>query len=340
MANKLHLHPHKHTGKLLHHKHTSYHALFLLLAIAGAFMVTMNHMAKAADYQVTAIVPAPLPSGTAQITSPHDGDTVYDSTTILSGTCPVSTPAIIVVAYSDGTLLGSQTCSAQGMFNLPVSFVTAGPHSVVLTVMNFTGQIGASSTPINITYVPTNPLVETSTVVTYTKATSSSGGATKAARPMPDTGSQPKIIIDTAFIAYSPGKDAVWTADFESGTPPYHVTIMWGDGTTQAEQNVQPGKHSYSHSYNVPGTYNVRVVLVDKNKHTATDMFTAICPAAFRTLPATIQSRPSLLPYLYGAYLLVIAVLLQMWYRHRLLYVHKMAYIPVGAKRRNQHKSR
>jgi hypothetical protein len=325
----LQLHQNKHTGKLLHHRHTSYRSLFLLIGIAAAFMVTMNHMAHAIDYEVTAIVPAPLPAGPATITNLKNGDTVYGPTIHISGVCPIISPAIIVVAYDNGTtLLGSQTCTSGGTFDLAVSLGTVGTHSITTTIMNFTGQVGASSPPLSISYI--FGVVSTITKTTTSKQTILS--TTPASQPT-EIIDWPLITANSPFVIYAPGKDITWSGSFTRGRPPYAVSISWGDSSNQTGKNVIPGAQTFSHLYNTPGTYTVHILLKDAANHATTQMFTAICPIAFRTQPATTQRTPTLTNMLYATYLIVVAILARVWWRQRLFIKVQPAYARTSSKR-------
>src|SRR5882757_4742169 len=121
-SNKAHsrLHPHKHTGKLLHHRHTSYRALAVLLLLTGGILVrtewSMRQVAAADSLFVFATVPAPIPTMGPVILVPTDGSLTHDPNITVSGTCEAMTPATTIAIYSNGTLLGSAPCAPDGTF--------------------------------------------------------------------------------------------------------------------------------------------------------------------------------------------------------------------------------
>ena len=153
MARKFKLHHRKHTGKLLHHRHTHYPALLALVVIAGILVFCSGRIARADDLLLTATVPAPIPTGAPAFTSPSDNTVTHDPTVQFKGTCPVITPAIIVVLYEGTTQLGSGICSPEGTFQVTAS-LTTGLHTIVATVVTITNGVGESSPPFHITYQP------------------------------------------------------------------------------------------------------------------------------------------------------------------------------------------
>jgi hypothetical protein len=333
MHKKLRLHHHKHTGKLLHHKHTSYHALLLVLAIAGVFMVSFNRMAQAADFEVSAIVPAPLPNDPAVITTPADGSVVTTSSVTVGGTCPVITPAIIVVLYESSTFMGSDTCSVDGTFAVPTTF-SPGSHTLTATVMNFTGQSGATSTPVTFTYTPP----PAPTLPTPNAPTPPVGGATPTPKPNPSPVSVPtsplEIVSERPFILFGRNRDAVWHGTVQGGTTPYTLTVSWGDGETQKLQGLSSEKLSLSHRYQKSGIYQITLQLTDASGQTVTRSLVALSPYAF----SLYQNTPSLFgglgggtvlfPWvLYWLYGLLVLLLLWLWQRERLRHVHTLVFV-------------
>jgi hypothetical protein len=335
MQKLLKLHPHKHTGKLLHHRHTSYRALFLILALTGAVMLAPIGMARADDYVVSAIVPAPLPDGPAVITSPTDSGTTTQATTVIHGNCPVIDPPIIVVLYEGTNVIGSQQCAGDGTFAIPVS-LNPGSHTIITQVMNFTGQNGAAGTPVVITYTPT--AAQNAPTATGSNAQSSSPADDQDAGSHIGTGASvyPTITTDNPFLIFGPDKDAIWTGDIQGGTAPYTVTINWGDGTIQKIHNVSEGLFRAHHHYTVMKTYSVRMEVRDVKGRVLGVTITAISPAQFSAYPApsiigsTNLSRTWLL---YGLYILTVVALTMFWHRERLHYAQQRVPITVTKRR-------
>ena len=315
MRTLLQLHPHKHTGKLLHHRHTSYRALFLLLALTGAILITPAGMAKASDYRVDAVVPAPLPSQSAVITHPVNGSSIRTSTVAIGGTCPVVTPAIIVVLYEGSEILGSQACTQNGTFDMSVMF-EPGSHTVIAQIVSFTGQVGASSEPVTFTYQP----------VTITYVTTST--PTSTATPL-------TIVSDAPFIVFGMAKDAVWNVTFKGGSAPYSASVHWGDGTVQNFSKLNAGQYSFKHHYSKMRSYKIRIDLKDSTGATTNRGITAVTPLSYGgSINSLGTTKLPLTWLLYVLYILTILLLIMFWRRERLHYAH--AVIPVTAAKRRK----
>jgi hypothetical protein len=347
--NLLQLHPHKHTGKLLHHRHTSYRALFVILALTGAVMMTPVGMTQAADYSVTAVVPAPLPAAPAIITSPSDNDTITQSNTIVKGDCPVIVPPIIVTLYEGSTFLGSQQCTSDGKFAIPVSF-EPGRHTIEARVINFTGQTGATSSPVFIIYghaAPTSSSAVNSGSGSSFSSSSDSNGSTTETDMVQTPSLYPQITSDNPVILFGPTKPAVWTGTLKGGTPPYSVTVYWGDGTVKRLKNWNEGQQTIKHSYAEARTYEVKIELRDATGYAVTTSITAISPAewsAYTPIPgvgglAGGSGGSGLLGalnvshtwILYTLYITTVVVLTMLWHIERSHFARQ--YVPVKASR-------
>src|SRR5665647_2236349 len=279
LSKKIHqllkLHHHKHTGKLLHHRHTSYRALLLIMAISGVFMLATSQLVRAGDYIVTATVPAPIPSGAPIITSPPDGTTITTPNVTIEGTCPIILPAIIITLHDGSTLLGSGQCTPVGTFSVPVS-LQERTYSIVATVVTITGDNGESSLPHTLTYKA--PTSSSSTNPSKSTSTSSNSG-----KPRETTTASAglEILSDKPFVVYGSVSDAVWSGYFKGGTTPYVITISWGDGSTQTYKNVGRDRQIYSHRYNRLKAYQITVTVKDAADRSISQTFAAATPIIF-----------------------------------------------------------
>lgn len=335
MHQKLGLHHHKHTGKLLSHRHTSYHGLALVLLLAGICMVAMNRLAAAADYTVTATVPAALPAGSAEFAYPADGSTFYTPTVGIGGTCPIFSPPVIVAIYEGSQLLGSTPCSNSGSFGTTISFSTIGTHTIVPKVMNFTGQTGASGQPLQLTYIlPTSPASPGNPTATlHTKPLQAVGSTIQT----DSTGTIEPLRIDTEspLITYGPGTTATWRGSFHGGTGPYLITIIWGDGTTTVMRGVDSQLQSFKHHFAQVQFYAVTVRMQDTAGRELSRTYTAVSPAIFSSYPNRTTTTPGALEPYRGPiimYSITTLSLAGLWLFERFVHVHP-ATVRVAAHR-------
>ncbi len=301
-------------------------------------MLLTNRMAQAADYVVTAKISAPLPAGAPVITSPTDG-TVFDTPAVtINGTCPVSTPAILVVIYEGTNALGTTQCSAFGTFSVPIT-LHAGAQQLVATVMNITDDVGDSSMPFTLSYIPKSAIE--STVPTSNTPSASAKPDERHSTPRGSGEQELEIRSHSPFIIYGPSKPAIWRGSFAGGQAPYTANIAWGDGTTTWLKGVGSEPQEVSHSYSeVKSAYRVTITLRDSAGHELQMRLLAVSPSAVGGTLATpaISSQPLFSGFLYLLYLLTLLVLGALWaIEHR--QARRFVPVPVAARRKNPSQS-
>ncbi len=245
----LKLQHHRYTGRVLHHRHTSYRALAIVFALTGIAMLSItlvNNAAAASLVTVQATKQTPVPTTAALIATPANGDTLNTNSTLVTGSCPVVTPQVMVTLLVDGTNVGSAACDSNNDFSLPVTF-SAGSHTLVAQTYTITDQPGPASTPVRINSpAGTAQAISTSPIVLTAAAPLSYLGATKT---------------------------ATWSGTITGGTPPYHVHIDWNDGK-QTDVNVKAGKQSFSHMYTSLTSYDPLISVIDSAGNAVNEQFT------------------------------------------------------------------
>lgn len=271
---------HKHTGRLIHYRHTSHVALVSLLLIVGLFMYISAGFARTQAEQVSTsgavsigvVVPGPAPLSGAVITSPTDGLSLKDQTTIdITGTCQKGT---FVVIYNNGELVGSSVCTDAGIFVVQVqlrpgeNILSAqnydnlnqpGPNTpfvvINLTMSVAVTQISKLETPVAL---PLNPSIapnigdERADCTKETAQQLPSGGPARIA-----------VVCVPRFIEtgtqYTLGMMA-W-----GGAPPYAVDVEWGD---ESDNNLfslaSQGTRTVKFSYASAGVYTIKLKLKDR----------------------------------------------------------------------------
>lgn len=315
------LHPHKHTGKLIHHRHTSYPVLVALIVIVGILIGLTGRIASADDLLVTATVPAPIPVGAPVFTSPEDGTVTEDPSVTFEGTCPIITPAVIIALYEGPTLLGSGICEASGTFEVTAS-LTPGAHTIAATVVTITGDNGESSQPLHITYTPKAPPV----ALTNPSTPSNPKDPTTGSGPIPDASALAPldIVSDKPFVTFSAELKATWRASFRGGQAPYRVTIAWGDGTVDTQAVTSSEFQTFTHTYKANRLYTLSVTLKDQSGLSLTRYYVAMrnngAPvSSTSTSFATYIDSPIINQFwaLWTIYLCLLLMLLLMWrYEH------------------------
>jgi hypothetical protein len=266
---------HKHTGKLIHHSHTSHLSLVLILAIVGVLMFINNDIVKAesssGSVTIGALVKGPAPSVGAVITSPLDGAKIVDVDTIdISGTCAPTT----FVVVKNGTLAaGSTVCNDAGVFgvtiqvNLGENILSAmnydnynqpGPETLAITVnIESATEEPEIITPIN-PITPENPSI----IPGVPEQLDSCNDYQVGALP---TSSEPHVSVVCIPRIFGPGITQVMGVLAWGGTPPYAISVEWGDEKIDNTllSIMSPGYKVVPFKYNIPGVYNIELKMTD-----------------------------------------------------------------------------
>lgn len=278
----LHLIGHKHTGKLMHHRHTSHLLLLIMLLIVGLFLYASVSITKAAQQSasgtvsVGVTVPGPAPTIGAVITSPAGGTVYTDQDMIdIGGTCVAGS---FVIVYSDGVIVGSTLCSSTGIFVVTVQ-LPLGNHS--LTAKNFDNlnQPGPDTDAVNVTLtqsgvqlvtptapqqpvasLPTNPSIISGVTE---PAPITSDGCTTYTGVIP-VSSTPHIAVVCIPRLVDPNVDYTVGVLVWGGSAPYALDIEWGDASQNTLRSISAaGYYTFTFRYASPGVYTLKFRLTD-----------------------------------------------------------------------------
>lgn len=215
------------TGRLTRGREISYALLVFLMLIVGVFLVSISAPAKAdtpckapngssgtaaslsqysdcsGSITLYAVVPAPVPTRPAVITSPTNGQSFTTNPVTVSGTCQAKT---VVQVSTNGILVGSVICSANDAFSVPVDLVV-GTNALTALSYNANNQPG-----------PTSPTV----TVTLSQAASPLGYS-----------SQMLLQTENYYQGTVTGRSISWVITIVGGEAPYAIDVDWGTGLTK-----------------------------------------------------------------------------------------------------------
>lgn len=287
LHQSLRLQHHRHTGKWLHHRHTSYRALAVVFVVAGIFIVALNMVNRAAadDFGVTAMVAAPLPTNPPIISSPSAGTNISGSSTMVIGSCPLISPQAVVSVNVDGSSAGTGVCDSNNDFTVPVT-LSPGDHQISATALNITGQTGPTSIPFTI----------------HSQSDTMAAGI--------------PIYSDQPFV-YAGAKDITWTGTIGSGQANEYVHIDWGDNT-QSNVTVQPGPQSFSHHYATLTSHNILLAASTSggtaaSRQYASSAYSSYTPTALVSSTNSSGFGTTTVMGLYGLYISALAVTGIVW---------------------------
>lgn len=130
------------------HKQVLLHPFsIMVLLCVGVLIAGSTLRVFAIDYNVTATVPADLPSGPAVITSHTHEQHVSESPVTVSGTCP---PSTYVALYRNGAFSGVSMCN--GVTFQITTDVSIGANILYPKVFNLTNQEGPGGNSVTIFY--------------------------------------------------------------------------------------------------------------------------------------------------------------------------------------------
>ncbi len=298
----------RHTGRRLHHKHTSYRGLAVVLVLAGAVMLAATLVQRAAADQllsVSGVVPVPVPTSGAIISTPASGTLLTSGDNLVAGNCPIVSPQVAVVLTIDGTAAGSAICNANNNFALPV-ILTPGAHTLVAEAYTITGGKAPLSQSVAVIYQ--NP--KTLTAVQTT---------------------QPAITAEAPYDVLSFDQTTAWNGTIAGGTAPYRVTIEWGDGKSDSYSVTTADAQRFTHRYSTLQSYNARIAVADASGHFAQQQYAAVSYVIPTTPATTITTTPLVTPTLaglYGLFLTTVSVCGIVWLEAR--HAARQELIPVN----------
>jgi len=273
---------------MLHHEHTSYRALTVIFILSGFFIISLNVASRAAadQFGISAMVMAPIPTTPPIINSPQEAAIIKEDSLLVTGSCPLITPQVIVSVAVDGTQAGTAACDSNNDFSVPVS-VDRGVHKITASTLTISGQEGPTSSPVTITV----PALGTSSPITLTAA-------------------QPFIYVNSRTVTWSGSIQA-------SNTTADHVHIDWGDGSV-SDYTVQPGAESFTHQYATLASHNILLDVASANDNSTFEQFGAATFTSYTAPVAVItQQRPffetSTIFGLYGLYITALSIMGIIW---------------------------
>jgi PKD repeat protein len=242
---------HEHSGRVRHHRHTSYAGLIFMLIITGILLASISFTTSAAAPAVnpqsgsvglTGTVRGPAPTQAATIASPRNGQHTSNIPLTVIGTCPVST---FVIVTKNNSFAGATDCQTDATFTLQVDLFD-GQNTLIARVSDALGQYGPDSNGVLVFYDAPN-----------------NGGLTGA------VGQQLFLQSSVTVESGSPGQSILRTITIVGGVAPYAFSWDWGDGNTSLSTQTLDGQVEGSHTYDRPGNYRVIAKVSDSTGNAA-----------------------------------------------------------------------
>jgi hypothetical protein len=252
MIGRLKLSPHVHSGKRLHHHHTSYPILGLLLLLCGLVLggTTMEALAspgpQAGSISLTGSKAGPPPAQPPVITSPRSGQHFGQTPIGVAGTCPADT---LVELFKNDVCAGSGQCGSDKTFNFQIDLLY-GQNSLVARAYDALNQASPDS----------------NTVIVFYDAAPPQSSPLDFANLL---GNQLLLRTSPVLRGTFPGVDFYLPVEIIGGRGPYGLSIDWGDGKKDLLPRGSNGAFDITHQYGRPGTYVVMLRASDADAQQA-----------------------------------------------------------------------
>jgi hypothetical protein len=251
--------------------------LYIALLTLVVLLVTPVR-AGAEDYNVNAVVPYPVPSQAATITSPVAG-TVHVAQQTVTRSCQAANPPIVVSIWRDGSLLGSGVCTS-GTYNIPI-ILAQGSNQLIAKTANVDGQYGPDSDTVVVAL--TQPVVVQPLPPSVQQPSSPEQQVTAT-----NAGSLAGLVVATEkpFTLLGSGKNATVQVVVKGGQEPYALRINWGDGSVEMHSISLAGEYEYAHTYQNAKSYSAIMSVRDVR-----GAFSQYAHAVIATQPTALQSK-------------------------------------------------
>lgn len=318
------------------HKRVMLHPLWVFgMLCLGVVLISATVKTTAADYTVSAVVPAAPLTEAAVITLPTNGTTTSTSPLDVEGTCPANSYVKLV---RNGFFSGAAICDAQQRFRITTD-LTVGGNNLQAQAYNITDTPGPVGNMVTVYYdlpiVPAGSSNSSSAGVTSSREEANTPAPQLTNYPLATATTPLLLLTPFTYQAFRAGQEFSWEFDVSGGKAPYTVNTNWGDSTTSNYTFTLGQKFAISHRYAKPGNYAVKVSAVDANANrvlfqiaavikpygksatSALGALTPVTPGGTRTGAATIDRMPTWLLFSWPAYGVIILMTISFWLGER-----------------------
>lgn len=256
---------HKHTGKHLPLRFTSYSALFFILIMVGLSLFFARQslveagppQVQSGNVQLTGVVPGPPPSSPANITSPANNQHVTEAAIDIQGDC---TAGLIIEIWRNNATSGSAICDPGGKFNIQITLLP-GENKLRARTSDALGQYGPDSPVVIVFYdVPSAEAIlneaDAHDHLTLEQAT----------RIHNILSNKPLLLFSkSVHTGYYVGGKAKLPYEINGGQPAYAVSVDWDDRSKNTLASYgKAGDYAASHKYKKAGQFQAVITGTDQ----------------------------------------------------------------------------
>lgn len=297
--------PSHHSGRLVHHRHTSYGSLALLMLVTVFVLSFASHgVSEAATDPVTstqsthAVVPGRVPGSAPDIRTVASG-TVYSSADPITvgGTCPDDT---LIKVFKNEVFGGSAFCSS-GKFTMEMDLFI-GSNTLIARAYNANNVPSPDSTPVVVTR-----------------------NLSEADQTIPQLANQFFITSETYYKGVNVGEELKWPVTLSGGQAPYAVNVGWGEGKTDLISRKEAGTFEITHKYATAGKGNkphhtITITAVDQQGTKAFIQFVTVVNGNSEGVISSVKQGYDLsgvIRFAWQAMLIMALIVLSFWLGER-----------------------
>lgn len=205
--------------------------LGVLNAVASPAHAAPTDPQQQSSVGLEGVIPTNPPTVGATITFPTNGQTFTTLPINVTGICP---DGLLIKLFKNEVFAGSAQCN-NGSYSITIDLFN-GVNELVARVYDALDQAGPDSNKVSVNFSDPNfGLI----------------------------GTRISITSNFAKRGANPGETLTWPLILSGGTPPYAISVDWGDGKTDLLSRAFGGSFDISHIYDSPGVYNILVKVSD-----------------------------------------------------------------------------
>lgn len=225
--------------------------LIILVILATVLQSTAHAVQQPKNPQdgsigIEGTIPTAAPKQAPTIAVPGNGQTFSTTPITVSGLCP---KGLLVKIFSNNVFVGSADCTS-GSYSLKVD-IFSGRNDLVARAYDALDQASPDSNVVTVTFNDAQFI---------------------------EFGAHMFLTSPYAKRGANPGEELDWPVVVGSGTPPYAISVDWGDNKQQDLVSLTAdGTFTIKHIYDTAGIYNITIKGADKN---GTDAFLQVIGVA------------------------------------------------------------
>lgn len=213
---------------------TSFLALVFGLFFTANIVPTITSattLSQSNGFGISGTITSPPPTTSATITTPSNGQSFSNLPVNISGVC---ISGLLIKIFINGVFSGSTDCINDSYSISSDLFI--GTNNIVAEDYDSLNQSGPTSSTVTVSYVNNAQTAE----------------------------SLVNLTSNYAKIGADPGSLLTWPIEISGGTPPYAISVNWGDGKqpTLLSQTTAGGLN-LTHTYSIAGAYNITINATD-----------------------------------------------------------------------------